>query len=123
MNMRGEVSKTMTTIPPLSVGEPAPWFAAATGIDHLDSVTFDELAGRYIVLFFFGTAARPDVAEVLAAIGRRNDLFDDKRALFLGISNDPDDFNQYRVCQHRTGQLFLWDSTGIAAKRYGVVEP
>jgi peroxiredoxin/predicted 2-oxoglutarate/Fe(II)-dependent dioxygenase YbiX len=113
----------MTTIQPLSVGEPAPWFSAVTGSNHLDTVTFDELAGRYIVLFFFGTAARPGVAEVLAAFGRRNDLFDHKRALLLGISNDPDDFNQGRVHQHHTGQLFLWDSNGIAAKQYGVAEP
>ena len=122
MKMRSEVSKTMMTISPLSIGEPAPWFSAATGTNLLDTVTFDELAGRYIVLFFFGTTARPDVAEVLAAFGRRNDLFDDKRALFLGISNDSDDFNQSRVCQSHTGQLFLWDSKGIAARLYGVAE-
>jgi peroxiredoxin len=122
MNMRREVSNTMITIPPLSVGEPAPWFSAATGSNHLDTVTFDELAGRYIVLFFFATAARPDVAEILAAFGRRNDLFDNKRALFLGISNNPDDFNKGRVCQHHGGQLFLWDSKGAVAQRYGVAE-
>ena len=113
----------MKTIQPLSVGEPAPWFSAAAGSNHLGTVTFDELAGRYIVLFFFGTAARPDVAEVLAAFGRRNDLFDYKRALLLGISNDPDGFNQGRVHQHHIGQLFLWDSNGTAAKQYGVAEP
>ena len=113
----------MMTIQPLSVGEPAPWFSAATVSNRLDIVSFDELAGRYIVLFFFGNAARPDVAEALAAFGRRNDLFDYERALLLGVSDDPDGFNQELVRQDHTGQLFLWDSDGIAAKQYGVSEP
>jgi peroxiredoxin len=76
----------MLPISPLSVGEPAPWFSAATGSKHIDTVAFDELAGRYIVLFFFGTAARPDVAEVLAAFRHCKNLFDYKRALFLGLT-------------------------------------
>jgi peroxiredoxin len=112
----------MTILHP-SIGEPAPWFSAAAGSNNLDTVVFDELAGRYIVLFFFGTAAQADVAQVLAALGRRNDLFDDRRALFLGVSGDADDFNQARVCQHRAGQLFLLDSKGLVARRYGVAEP
>lgn len=113
----------MMTISPLSVGEPAPWFSAATGGDHPDAVAFDELAGRYIVLFFFGTATRPDVASALTALGRRSDLFDREHALLLGISNDRDDFGQGRLRQDHCGQLFLLDASGIAAKQYGVVDP
>jgi predicted 2-oxoglutarate/Fe(II)-dependent dioxygenase YbiX/peroxiredoxin len=108
---------TMTNSP-LNVGEPAPWFAAATDSNHSGGVMFDELAGRYIVLFFFGSAARPDAAEVLAAFERRNDLFDDGRALFVGISNDAEDFNQGRVRQHHAAQLFLLDSNGVATRQY-----
>jgi peroxiredoxin len=113
----------MLTISSLSAGEPAPWFSAATGSDHADMIAFDELAGRYVVLFFFGSAARSDVAETLAALGHHNDLFDRKRALLLGISNDPDDFNQGRVRPHDPSQLFLLDSSGIAAKQYGLADP
>jgi peroxiredoxin len=105
------------------MGEPAPWFSAATGGDHPDAVAFDELAGRYIVLFFFGTATRPDVAEALSALGRRNDLFDREHALLLGISNDRDDFNHGRLRQDLGGQLFLVDASGTAAKQYGVADP
>src|SRR3954471_7114423 len=92
-----ETSRTAVTFSHLSIGEPAPWFSATTRTDHHGTVALDELAGRYIVLFFFGSAARPDVAEVLAALAIRNDLLDHKRALLLGISNDPDDFNQSRL--------------------------
>jgi peroxiredoxin len=108
----------MTAISPLSVGEPAPWFSAATGSNRPGAVMFDELAGRYIVLFFFGTAARPDVAEVLTAFGHRSDLFDGKHAMFVGISNDPDDFNQGRMRQQHAAQLFLLDSNGLATRQY-----
>src|SRR4051794_37793301 len=69
-------SRSMTTISPPNVGEAAPWFSAATSVNLRDSIAFDELAGRYIVLFFFGSAARADVAEALAALRRRDDLFD-----------------------------------------------
>ncbi|MCK1607131.1 2OG-Fe(II) oxygenase [Bradyrhizobium sp. 166] len=113
----------MTTTLPLSVGEPAPWFSAATDSSSAGTVAFDELAGRYIVLFFVGSAARPDVVEVLAALARRYDLLDHKRALLLGISNDPGDFEQGRVHQRPPGQLFLWDQNNTVAKQYGVTEP
>jgi peroxiredoxin len=109
------------TIQPLNVGEPAPWFSAATGADSGKTVTFDELAGRFIILFFFGTAARSDVAEILVAFKRRSDLFDYKRALFLGISSDPDDFSRGRVHSGHPGELYLWDASGAAVRQYAVV--
>jgi predicted 2-oxoglutarate/Fe(II)-dependent dioxygenase YbiX/peroxiredoxin len=114
--------ESATSIPKPSVGEPAPWFSAATGSNTRETLAFDELAGRYILLFFFGTAARPEVAAVLAALGRRPDLLDHKRALLLGISNDRDDFAKARLRQNDAGHLFLWDSNGFAAEQYGAAE-
>lgn len=111
------------TITPLSVGEPAPWFSGAIVGDHELKGTFDELAGRYIVLFFFGSAAKPEVADLLAKFGPGSGLLDGIRALFLGISNDPDDDKQGRLRRRHAGQLFFLDATGIVAKRYGLAEP
>ncbi|MCK1313547.1 MULTISPECIES: 2OG-Fe(II) oxygenase [unclassified Bradyrhizobium] len=108
----------MTRNLPLNVGEPAPWFSASTGTQLRNTIAFDELAGRLIVLFFFGTAARPSVAEALSAFEKHDDLFDGKRALFVGVSNDPDDFRLERVRHDRAGQLFLFDSTGAILRRY-----
>lgn len=108
----------MTIVSPLSAGEPAPWFSAVTGTNDSEVATFDELAGRYIVLFFFGSAARPGIAGGLDSLGRRNDLFDAKRALLVGISNDPSDFSQGRLQQHGSGQLFLLDPSGVVARQY-----
>ncbi|MGY3457324.1 peroxiredoxin [Bradyrhizobium sp. LM3.4] len=75
-------------------------------------------AGRVIVLFFFDSAARHNVAEVLSDFRRHDELFDGKRAIFVGVSNDPDDFRLQRVRQDRAGQLFLLDSTGAILQRY-----
>lgn len=108
---------------PLSVGEPAPWFSAATGRSSASAFAFDELAGRYIVLFFIGSAARPDVAEVLATLARRHDLLDHERALLVGISNDPNDFAQEPARQLPPGQLLLWDQNNMVASQYGVTGP
>jgi hypothetical protein len=38
-------------------------------------------------------------------------------APFFGISNGPGGFNERRMSHDQTGQLVLWDSKGIAAKR------
>jgi peroxiredoxin len=108
-------------IQPLGVGDPAPWFTAATG-NHR-KIAFDEFAGRYIVLFFFGSAAQPAVAEVLAEFELHNDVFDYKRILFLGISDDPSDFSQGRVHPRPPGKIYLWDTNGAAAKQYALASP
>jgi peroxiredoxin/predicted 2-oxoglutarate/Fe(II)-dependent dioxygenase YbiX len=107
---------------PLGVGEPAPWFSAAASRNPLESVAFDELAGRYIVLFFFGSAGQPEVAKVFDALALRKDLFGDEHAVFLGISSDPNDFERERVRRRQSGQLFLWDANGSAALKYGVAQ-
>lgn len=112
----------MTRASHLSVGEPAPWFFAAASKNQLDTVAFDELAGRYIVLFFFGDAAPPEVAEAIGAFRRREDLFDGTRAVLLGISNTPKVFEQDDAGQRPRGQIFLWDSNGMAAKHYLMAE-
>ncbi len=112
----------MTMIKPLSAGEPAPWFSAAIG-NTAEKIAFDELAGRHIVLFFFGSAVRPDMAKTLEALGRHTDLFDHKQALLLSVSDNPDDFHQGRVHQRSPGQLSVLDADGAVAKHYGLAVP
>lgn len=112
----------MTTFQSLSAGEPAPWFSAATGKDQRKIVAFDELAGRYIVLLFFGSPTQPGVAEALEALRRRSDLFERNRALLVQVCSHPKGFDHASVDQDHPEQLLLWDSTGTAAKRYGLAQ-
>lgn len=112
----------MTMIKPPSVGEPAPWFALTTG-NAAERIAFDEMGGRHIVLFFFGSAGQPEMAKTWQALERHHDVFDEKRALLMGISNDPNDFQQGRIRQRSTGTIVGLDAAGYAAKFYGLVAP
>ncbi|WP_298422770.1 2OG-Fe(II) oxygenase [Rhodoblastus sp.] len=104
--------------PPLNIGDPAPWFAATAGIDPTP-VAFDELAGCSILLFFFGSAGRPDIAAAVSSIDPQGAIFDGERSLFVGVSNDPNDFVSGRL-RGRAGQIYLLDANGAAAARYGI---
>lgn len=108
----------MTAISPLGVGEPAPWFSARVGARQSGTFELDERAGRHIVLFFFGTASRPDVAEVLEALGDRLDLFDPDFCLLIGVSNDISDFSEGRLRLTNPGQVMVFDPGGVAAAQY-----
>ncbi|MDE2329455.1 MAG: hypothetical protein KGK16_01515 [Bradyrhizobium sp.] len=72
----------------VGVGEPAPWFIAAK--DGRETVQFDELGGRYLVLFFFGHAT-PPIVETLAEL-ERCPLFDGDRALCVAVGDRREDF-------------------------------
>jgi peroxiredoxin len=103
---------------PVQIGDPAPWFSASSGSGP-EPVAFDELAGRVILLFFFGAAAQPDVATTLSSLDPSSEIFDGDRFLFLGVSHDPDDFAQERV-PNQIGHIYLLDASDDAARRYGV---
>lgn len=117
-NRSAENVRTPMVQAALDIGDPAPWFSAIKG-DDLQPVAFDELAGRPILLFIFGTASRPDLAAGLASLDPRGEIFDGKRALFLGVSSDPDDFKLGRL-PNRAGHLYLLDVSSNAARRFGV---
>jgi 2OG-Fe(II) oxygenase superfamily len=103
----------------IGVGEPAPWFLAAR--DAGEMVHFDELGGRYLVLFFFGRAV-PPVVEVLVEI-ERCPLFDGDRALCVAVGNRRKDFSKGALPQSRAGHLYLLDGQGHGARRYGLNLP
>src|SRR5262245_5189511 len=111
---------TMTTLP-LKPGDPAPWFVAPSPTNP--RYHFDSVAGRYIVLCFFGSAAVPAVGEMLARIRQRTDLFDDEHASFFGVSCDPDDQRLQRVGESYPGYRLFWDFGFKVSAVYGACEP
>ena len=104
----------------LTPGDPAPWFVAPS--PNNPRYHFDSVAGRYIVLCFFGSAGNPGTAAMLSAIRERRDLFDDDHASFFGVSADAEDERQKRVADSIPGFRLFWDFGLKVAARYGVCE-
>ncbi|MCY1278930.1 AhpC/TSA family protein [compost metagenome] len=102
----------------LDVGEPAPWFHCRTQANP--KYAFDTVAGRYVVLCFFGSAGHPLAAEVLADFARQRQHFDDHNASFFGISIDPEDERQQRIGDRLPGQRFFLDFDQAVSRLYGV---
>jgi peroxiredoxin len=76
-------------MPFLTPGDPAPWFQARSAGNP--RYEFNTVAGRVIVLCFFGSARQAGALELLQGFRGRPDLFNDDRAAFCGVSCDPSD--------------------------------
>jgi predicted 2-oxoglutarate/Fe(II)-dependent dioxygenase YbiX/peroxiredoxin len=107
--------------PTILAGDPAPTFFQRTPANP--RYAFDTAAGRYLVLCFFGTAKDAHANAALSETLARTDLFDDERACFFGISNDPTDEAEARVANRIPGFRFFWDFDLTVAKLYGAVPP
>lgn len=103
----------------LSAGDPAPWFSQRSVSNP--RYVFDSAGGRYIVLCFFGSAANPHARAAVAAALRERALFDDNRACFFGVSNDPADETEQRLRDVIPGYRFFWDFDGTVARLYGAL--
>ena len=103
----------------LKPGDPAPWFTLPSTDNP--NYAFHSVAGRYVLLAFIGSAARPEAQAALAAIAARRDLFDDENACVFGISVDAADRDQGRLKPSIPGIRFLFDLEGKVCRDYGVV--
>lgn len=103
----------------LTPGDPAPWFTQRS--TNNPTFTFDTVAGRHVVLCFFGSAANPVSAASLRALQANRQVLDDVQACFFGISIDPDDEARRRVRQSAPGIRFFWDFDRTVSRLYGAV--
>ena len=94
----------MTTVR-LTPGDPAPWFI--TPSPDNPRYHFDSVAGRYIVLCFYGSAGNQAIGQMLAALHQAADAFDDDHASFFGVSADPGDEREKRVEERIPGFRLL----------------
>jgi predicted 2-oxoglutarate/Fe(II)-dependent dioxygenase YbiX/peroxiredoxin len=99
-------------------GEPGPWFKARCTSN--ERYSFDTVAGRYVLLCFFGSAAEPLSRAVLDAyLGPQRQLFDDDRVCFFGVSVDPEDEREARVAESLPGVRHFWDFDTEISRLYG----
>jgi peroxiredoxin/predicted 2-oxoglutarate/Fe(II)-dependent dioxygenase YbiX len=101
----------------VTVGDPAPWFKQRCTSNP--TYAFDTVAGRYVVLCFFATAADAPGQRALAAVGANRALFDDDRVSFFGVSLDPADEREGRVRESMPGLRYFWDFDGAVSRLYG----
>lgn len=101
----------------LTPGDPAPWFHQRSTSNR--RFAFDTVAGRYIVLCFFGTARDAQSREAIEFAIQRRDLFDDERASFFGVSLDPADEAEGRIHERIPGIRFFWDFDTTVSRQYG----
>jgi len=103
----------------LTAGDPAPWFKQRSSANP--NYAFSSVAGRYIILFFFGSANDAYARAALNAVNERAALFNDAHASFFGVSNDAADLAEKRVSQRIPGRRFFWDFDGQVARLYGAL--
>jgi predicted 2-oxoglutarate/Fe(II)-dependent dioxygenase YbiX len=106
---------------PLTVGEPAPWFACRTG--GRERFVFDSMAGRYLVIAFLGSASAAAAGALLAGIDSIRPRFDDETIAFFGVINDPADAGQPALEDSIPGIRFFWDLDNSVGALYGAVAP
>ncbi len=104
----------------LSPGDPAPWFVAPCAGNP--TYNLNTVAGRYVVLCFYGTAEHAALAAMLAAFAERRDLFDDSNVAFFAVSASRDDERLDRVRDRIPGFRVFWDFGLRIARAYGVCE-
>lgn len=105
----------------IDVGDPAPWFTARC--TSRENFSFNSVAGRYIVLCFFGSAADPVSQHVLAEFAEGQEAFDGNWCAFFGVSIDPDDEKLQRVRQHLPGVRFFWDFDRSISRLFRIMDP
>ncbi|MEQ9639032.1 MAG: 2OG-Fe(II) oxygenase [Alphaproteobacteria bacterium] len=103
-------------------GDPAPWFVCAAS--NNPRFSFDTIAGRYVVMSFFGTTRAPAAATLLREVcGPLRPFFDDEKVCFFGITVDPDDRNSPSVYQLTPGIRHFWDFDCAVSRLYGALGP
>ncbi len=101
-------------------GDAVPWFRVrATSSENF---TFATVAGRYIVLCFFGSAGRDATRGPLESLLKHGALFDDVRTHLFGVSCDPKDESEKRVEPRIPGIRYFWDFNGNVSEMFGALE-
>jgi predicted 2-oxoglutarate/Fe(II)-dependent dioxygenase YbiX/peroxiredoxin len=99
-------------------GDHAPWFQVPV-LAGAPRYAFNTVAGRYILMLFFGSAGLEKSAEALRLLAQNRGLFDDENACFFGVTVDPNDEAQGRIAQQLPGIRFALDYQREVSTIYG----
>ncbi len=103
----------------LRPGDPLPWFTLPSNDNPRYAI--HSVAGRYVLLGFIGSGARPESRAALAAVEARRSLFDDVTACFFGISVDEADLREGRLHPSLPGIRHLFDLDCEVSRKVGIL--
>ena len=101
---------------PLTVGDPVPWFVLPSTAGP--EFRLHSVAGRFIVLCFFGSSSNPAARARLEAALSLRAAYDDARLAFFGVSTDARDRDEGRVRGLIPGIRYFWDFTGEVTRQF-----
>ncbi|BBK36069.1 hypothetical protein STAQ_11470 [Allostella sp. ATCC 35155] len=100
----------------LRPGDPAPWFAAPTHSNP--RFNFDTMAGRFVVVSFFGRAESREGRAIIDFVTEHRARFDDANVAFFGVTGDATDFAQSRLVERTPGVRWFDDADGAVARLF-----
>lgn len=105
----------------LTIGDPAPWFICPSS--NSLQYNFQTLAGRYVVLCFYGSASIAKNGKVLNYFNNElRHFFDDNHICFFGVTIDYRDQQHPLVNPNLRGIRYFWDFDGQVSLLYGAID-
>ncbi len=105
---------------PPDFGEPAPLFTAET--DNVPNYNFGVVGGHWVVLLFFGSLSLAASHRAHDAVLAHRALFDDRQALFFGVSVDIADRTERKLTNEAVGVRYFWDFDQAVSRLYGLTD-
>jgi predicted 2-oxoglutarate/Fe(II)-dependent dioxygenase YbiX/peroxiredoxin len=107
---------------PPQPGEPCPWFQAPV-LKGTEAYTFSTIAGRAILMLFYGSAADPSADAAQRKVLAQRDLFDDRKCCFYGVTVDPADVSEKRIPRRIPGIRQFLDYDRELSRMFGAINP
>lgn len=102
----------------LTVGDPAPWFTAASSVNP--NYHFDTVGGHRVILCFFGDASVPAIAPIVDQFLALQPQLAALNVPFFGVTANPQDQPLAERVQAIAYCKFFWDFDLRISRLYGV---
>lgn len=103
----------------LQTGDTVPYFTCATPSN--ERFSFSVMAGRYVIMCFFGSAELETVRARLRTTRQRPDLFNDDDFSFFGVTCDRQDHDIPRYVEYYPGYRLCLDYDRQVSELFGVI--
>ena len=102
----------------ISIGDPTPSFTAASNVNP--EFKFDTVAGRFVVLGFFGTVADEQGRAAMELVRSHRAMFDDEKLAFFGVVAGASS-GDAGLKEYAKEFRFFYDRDGAIGELFGAV--